>query len=340
MPGRRPVDYSTGVKLDFLQTKRPLVLAPLAGYSIRPFRRICIEHGAAAVWSGMISADGLVRGEGESRRLARFTDDERPIGLQLFGADRDILVRAAALLSESRPDFIDLNAGCPVRKVCKRNGGAALLKDPDALGRIVQEMVAAACVPVTVKIRVGWWRDERNHLDVASVLEQAGAAAVSVHARTRAQRYEGTARWEHIAELVDAISIPVIGNGDVNTPEDAQEMFEKTRCAAVMIGRSAVGNPWIFERANARLRGGQENPPPTAAERAAVCLRHAEDLIAEEDENRAMREFRKFVVRYSRGLPYSSRLRRHLPELTSLERLRVALDEMLEGSKEEEPESA
>ncbi len=335
--------YSTSMGLDFLSDGRALVLAPLAGYSVRPFRRICLLHGAAAVWSGMISADGLVRGDGESRRMARFTDDERPIGLQLFGADGEVLARAAEMISELKPDFIDLNAGCPVRKVCKRNGGAALLKDPDRLGRIVEGMIAAARVPLTVKIRVGWWREECNHLVVAPILEEAGAAALSVHARTRAQRYEGTARWEHITEVVDSVSIPVVGNGDVNSPEDAEEMFRQTGCAAVMIGRAAVGNPWIFERTNARLRSEDDIPPPTPAERAALCLRHAQDLVAErvaeQNEERAIREFRKFVVQYSKGLPYSSRLRRHLSDLSSVEMLRRILEEMLE-SAEEERESA
>ena len=325
--------------LDFLEDGRAVVLAPLAGYSIRPFRRICLEHGAAAVWSGMISADGLVRGDGESRRWVRFTDEERPIGLQLFGSNPDVLARAAEMLSEANPDFIDLNAGCPVKKVCKRNGGAALLKDPDALGRIVEGMVAAASVPLTVKIRVGWRAEEHNHRAVARILEQAGAAASSVHARTRAERFEGEARWDLIAEVVDAVSIPVVGNGDVRCPQDAKRMFDTTACAAVMIGRSAVGDPWIFDRTNAWLRSGVVVPPPSPAERAALCLRHAQDLVSEHEEETAMREFRKFVVRYSKGLPFSSRLRGHLPELSSLDRLERALKEMLESLRGEEQAS-
>jgi len=326
------LDYHGPVGLEFLEQTYPVVLAPLAGYSVRPYRRICLELGAAAVWSGMISADGLVRGDGESRRLAFFDDAERPIGLQLFGADPAVLAEATGMLSETGPDFIDLNAGCPVRKVCKRNGGAALLKDPEALGRIVEGMVRVSRVPVTVKIRIGWQAGERNYLDVVPVLEEAGARAITVHGRTRTERFKSGARWEPIAQVVDAVSVPVIGNGDVTTPADAERMFRETGARAVMIGRAAMNGPWVFDAVAAWLRSGRQVPPPAAEVRAALCLRHARELVAERGEPVAMREVRKFVVGYSRGLPYASRLRRHLPDLTSLERLREALDDMLEAA--------
>ncbi|MCK4547572.1 MAG: tRNA dihydrouridine synthase DusB [Candidatus Eisenbacteria sp.] len=327
----RCLDYSPAMGLEFLDRDYPVVLAPLAGYSVRPFRKICLEHGAAAVWSGMISADGLVRRDKESRRAAHFDEAERPIGLQLFGAKPDVMGEAAAILSEQKPDFIDLNAGCPVKKVCKRNGGSALLKEPELVGRIVETMVEASDVPVTVKIRIGWQKDHCNHLEVARIVEEAGAAAISVHGRTRSERFEGRAEWRFIGEVVDTVSIPVLGNGDVNTPLDAERMFKETGCSGVMIGRAAMGNPWIFGRVNAWLRSKEDIPEPTPAERAETCFRHAESLLADNDEEPAMREFRKFLVRYSKGLPYSSRLRRHLPELSSLDRLKAALDELLDS---------
>lgn len=324
------------MKLEFLERRGAVVLAPLAGWSVRPYRRICLEHGAAAVWSGMVSADGLARGDGESRRAAYFDAAERPIGVQLFGADEEVLARATAILSRMGPDFIDLNAGCPVKKVCRRNGGAALLRDPEGLGRIVERMVTASAVAITVKMRIGWGADDRSHVEAARVVEEAGARAIAVHARTQSDRFSEDARWERIAEVVNAVSVPVIGNGDVNTAEDARRMLDQTGCTAVMIGRAAMGDPWIFERVSAWLESRTEVPGPTPEERAALCFRHAQELVSEKNEPLAMREMRKFVVKYSRGIPFSSRLRRHLPELSSLERLREALDELLERASKVE----
>lgn len=312
------------------------MLAPLAGYSVRPYRRICLEMGAYATWSGMISADGLVRRDGESRRLAYFDEAERPIGLQLFGADMAVLAEATAILSETGPDFIDLNAGCPVKKVCKRNGGAALLKDPEKLGRIVEAMVQASRVPVTVKIRVGWEVTARNHLQVARIIEEAGAGAVSVHGRTRSERFGVRARWDLIAEVVESISIPVLGNGDVRSPADAEKMFQETGCAGVMVGRAAMGDPWIFSRIVAWLSSREDIRMPTLEERAEICMRHARELIAEKGEELGMREFRKFLVRYSRGVAYGSNLRRLLPELSTLKQLGEAFDELIDLASQSE----
>lgn len=291
----------------------PFLLAPLAGVSDSPFRRLAREQGAAGVVSEMVSADGLVRGQSATLVLCRFEPEERPIGVQLFGSDPGIMAEAVRRLCElsgpERPDWIDLNAGCPVRKVVNRQAGAALLTDLPRLVAVVRGMVAASAVPVTVKTRLGWDDASSDVAGLARAMEDAGAAALSVHARTRAELFGGAPRWEGIAEARRAVRIPVIGNGDVRTPEDAVRMIEETGCDGVMVGRAALGDPWVFARLRAWWERRERLPLPSAAQRIGMALRHLRLAVEDVGFDAAVREMRKHVAWYVRGLPHAARLR-------------------------------
>lgn len=294
----------------------PFVLAPLAGVSDSPFRRLAREQGASAVYTEMVSSDGLVRGSQATMEYCAFDPSERPIGIQLFGSDPATMADAARVLSdlppEQRPDMIDINMGCPVRKVVNRCAGAALLQDVPRIAQIVEAMSAATSLPVTAKIRLGWDGNSRNVVEVCRVLEAAGAKAVAIHARTRAEKFEGHAHWDMIGEAKAAIRIPVIGNGDVRTPDDAVRMLRLTGCDGVMLGRAAFGDPWVFKRIRALLEQGTELPPPTAAERLEAGIRHLGMMVEAVGPDHAAREMRKHVAWYVKGLPNSHKVREQI----------------------------
>ena len=291
----------------------PFLLAPLAGVSDSPFRQLAREQGAAAVYTEMVSADGLARGNQATLDYCAFQPLERPIGIQVFGSDPGVMAEATRVLcelpAERRPDLIDINMGCPVRKVVNRCAGAALLTDIPKIRAIVQRMAAESTLPVTAKIRLGWDGSSRNVVDVACALEEAGAQAVAIHARTRAEKFEGSAHWEMIGEAKKAVTIPVIGNGDVRSAEDGVRMLEETGCDAVMMGRAAFGDPWVFRRVRAFWERGEVLAPPTAAERLEAGIRHLGMLVAAAGEDVAAREMRKHVAWYVKGLPNSARVR-------------------------------
>ncbi|HXS81310.1 MAG TPA: tRNA dihydrouridine synthase DusB [Methylomirabilota bacterium] len=297
-----------GVEID-----SPFVLAPLAGVSDSPFRQLAREQGASAVYTEMVSSDGLVRGSRNTLDYCAFEAMERPIGIQVFGSDPGIMADAARVLNDmpagQRPDLIDINMGCPVRKVVNRCAGAALLQDVPRIAAIVERMSAATPLPVTAKIRLGWDGNSRNVVEVARTLEAAGARAVAIHARTRAEKFEGQAHWDMIAEAKRAVSIPVIGNGDVRSAEDAVRMLEQTGCDGVMLGRAAFGDPWVFRRIRALVERGEALPPPTAAERLEAGVRHLAMMETAVGPEHAAREMRKHVAWYIKGLPHSARVR-------------------------------
>ncbi|MFN8586942.1 MAG: tRNA dihydrouridine synthase DusB [Candidatus Eisenbacteria bacterium] len=301
------------MKIGDVQLASPFVLAPLAGVSDSPFRQLAREQGAAAVYTEMVSADGLVRGNKATMDYLAFEPHERPIGVQLFGSDPAVLADATRVLSdlpaEQRPDLVDINMGCPVRKVVNRKAGAALLQDIPLIERIVAAMAEATTLPVTAKIRLGWDGESRNVVDVARALEAAGAKAVAIHARTRAEKFEGTAHWDMIAAAKQAVGIPVIGNGDVRSAADAVRMLETTGCDGVMLGRAAFGDPWVFRRILALAERGEELPPPTAEERLQAGVRHLGMMVRTVGEEGAAREMRKHVAWYIKGLPNSHRIR-------------------------------
>jgi nifR3 family TIM-barrel protein len=301
------------VRIGPVEIETPFVLAPLAGVSDSPFRRLAREQGAGAVYTEMVSADGLVRGNQATLDYIAFAAHERPIGVQLFGSDPAIMADATRVLSElpeaQRPDLVDINMGCPVRKVVNRCAGAALLQDVPRIERIVRAMSDATTLPVTAKIRLGWDGDSRNVVEVAKALEGAGARAVAIHARTRAEKFEGHAHWDMIGEAKRGVGIPVIGNGDVRTANDAVRMLSETGCDGVMLGRAAFGDPWVFRRIRALVERGETLPPPTAQERLEAGVRHLHMLVESAGEAAAAREMRKHVAWYIKGLPNSARVR-------------------------------
>jgi len=298
----------------------PLILAPMAGVSESPFRRLCRSFGADVVVTEFLSAEGIRRENAATIDKLRFGADERPIGVQIFGADAAGMGEAAAMVTDVfAPEFIDINFGCPVKKVVKRNGGSGCLKDLSLVDGVIRAVVAHTHLPVTVKIRSGWSEELRDPISIARRCEDAGARALTLHPRTRAQMYTGAARWDEIAAVVEALEIPVIGNGDIKTPEDAARMHRETGCAAVMIARGSFGQPWVFTQARALLNGTPMPPTPSVADRFAIALRHARMAADYEPDPRgAAIEFRKHLGWYVKGLPGSADLRRQLHAVQSL----------------------
>ena len=298
-----------------------VALAPMAGVADRAFREICVGFGAAYVVSEMVSSKGLQFHDAHSAELMELSDDERPAGIQLFGDDPQVMAEAARRAMAYRPDIIDINMGCPAPKVNSSGGGASLMKDPALCGRIVNAVAHAVDIPVTVKIRKGWDAQSVNGIEVAKICEANGAAAITIHGRTRAQMYAPSADWDYIASVKQAVQIPVIGNGDVVHPADAARMIEHTGCDLVMIGRGACGNPWIFARANAWLNAECETPEPTVAERMRVMCKHLERLCAYRGEEHGMREARKHAAWYVRGIRGAAEYRRLAGTLSTLDDL-------------------
>jgi nifR3 family TIM-barrel protein len=287
-------------------------LAPLAGVSDRPFRAICRGMGASFAYTEMVSAHGLVHGTLQTESYLDRDPEEEPFAVQIFAAEADVLARGAAAAVRAGAGIIDVNMACPVKKVCGTGAGAALSRDPARVAEAVRAIRAAVAVPVTVKIRAGWDEQQLNCVDVARAAEGAGAAAVSLHGRTRAQMYSGHARWDLIRAVKAAVSIPVLGSGDVWTADDALRMRAETGCDAVLVARGACGNPWIFRELRAAERGEPRPPPPSREEWISVMLRHVElqiahrrasrpDEPADEAERAAIRELRKHLLWYTRG---------------------------------------
>ena len=298
----------------------PLILAPMAGVSEAPFRQICRGMGADVVMSEFLNSEAIRRRIRRTLEGAEFEEVERPIGIQIYGADVDAMAEATALVTEHyQPEFIDINFGCPVKKVVQRNGGSGCLRDMDLVGRIIRACVAATHLPLTVKTRSGWNEDTRDPVGIALGMQDAGAAAFTLHARTRTQMFSGKANWDEIARVVEALDIPVIGNGDIATPEDVVRMREHTGCAGAMIGRGVFGNPWLFRDARALLDGAARPSEPDAAERFRVALMHARLAIRlQGDTRRTMVEFRKHFGWYTRGLYGASELRQKLFQVETM----------------------
>jgi nifR3 family TIM-barrel protein len=322
------------IKIGSLELFGNLFLAPVAGYTDRAFRSLCAEEGACFSFTELVSAEALYRNFGRyglgavtggtgagsvsgavaaAANLVRRGENEKRYAIQLFGADSESIYKAASLLSPLRPDAVDINAGCPVPKVVKNGAGSALMKDPANLGRVVEAAVRASreslgSVPVTVKIRSGWDSKSLNYAECARIAVEAGAQMVSLHPRTRAQNYGGKSEWTHIADLVTRLSVPVTGSGDLYTPQDAQKMLQETDCAAVMLARGAMGNPFIFRETRSLLETGAWEPAPFCA-RIAFALRHLEMLAVDIGERTACLEMRKQFCAYTKGLPGGAALR-------------------------------
>lgn len=298
----------------------PLFLAPMAGVSESPFRQVCRGFGADVVVSEFISSVGISLGIERVLAEMRFEPVERPIGIQIYGADAGVMATAAGMVTELfEPDFVDINFGCPVKKVVKNNGGSGCLKDMALVGGIIQAVRDATHLPVTVKIRSGWDEQQRDPVTIALRCQDAGARALTLHPRTRTQMYHGSANWDEIAAVVEALDIPVIGNGDVRTAEDILAMHRHTGCAGVMIARGSFGNPWIFAQGRDLLAGRPKRSDPTPAERFAAALDHARlALRLQGDTRKTAIEFRKHLGWYTKGLPGGAELRQRLFAIESM----------------------
>jgi len=314
-----------------IHCETPFMLAPLAGLTDSPMRRICRRRGASMVWTEMVSAEGLVREGPKSFELLAFAEEERPIAFQIFGARPEAMAGAASRAAELSPDVIDINVGCPAKKVVRGGSGSALMREPALLKEIASAVVEAAGRPVTAKIRSGWDERSLNAVEVAALLEECGVSAVAVHPRTRAQGFKGSADWSVIREVASAVSIPVIGSGDVRTPADALRMLDTTSCAAVMIGRGAVGNPWVFSDAETLRRTGRAAGSRTLVETLEVAIEQLDLMVGAKGEHRGVTEMRKHLVAYLRGFHGASALRAELVRIDGhaavIERLRAALGE-------------
>ena len=313
-------------------------LAPLAGVSDRPFRSLCRRMGAAFAYTEMVSAHGLVHGSEQTESYLDRDPDEIPFAVQIFAAEPEILARGAEAAVRAGAGMVDINMACPVRKVCGTGAGAALAREPEAVERAVRAVREAVAVPVTVKIRSGWDAAQVNCVDVARGAEAGGAAALAIHGRTRAQMYSGQASWEHVRAVKDAVSIPILGSGDVWTADDALRMRRETGCDGVLVARGACGNPWIFRELRAAELGGPVPPPPTRDEWVATVLEHVRLQIAHrhgqprwrddaaEAERQAVRELRRHLVWYTRGWRGGVRFRREIDALETATDVARAID--------------
>ncbi len=308
-------------------------LAPMAGVSDRTFRRLAKEQGAGLICTEMVSAKGLLYRNERTLEMLRLAPDEHPVSLQLFGSEPDIMAEAAQLAEAVGADIIDINMGCPVAKVVRNGEGSALLKNISLATKIIAAMAAAVSVPVTVKMRIGWDASPYDYVAAAKEFAAAGAAALTVHGRTKAQLYSGKANWEAIRNIVEAVTIPVWGNGDVTDGPSAARMLTTTGCAGVAIGRAAQGNPFVFNEINIYLEKGEMVPPPSARERLAMCRRHLHLLAEDKGESLAVREMRTHAAGYLKGMHGAAAMRRRLTSLNSLAEWDDALSEFTEEAE-------
>ena len=318
-------------KIGNVEIKNQVVLAPMAGISNTAYRQIIKEMGAGLIFAEMVSDKALVYGSEKTFDLLKMSDMERPIAQQIFGSDVDSFVKAAKLVEDKmHPDIIDINMGCPVPKVAiKSQAGSALLKNPDKIKEIVSAVVKAVSVPVTVKIRSGWDSNSVNAVEVAKVIEEAGASAITVHGRTRAQGYSGNADWNIIKQVKEMVSIPVIGNGDVTSAEKAKEMLDFTGCDAVMIGRGVLGNPWLIKECVSYLESGIIPPKPSAREKIEMLKRHYQLLVDSTSEKQAILEIRTHALWYIKGMPKSAYIKNEICKTKNSEDLFKILNDYL-----------
>ena len=308
-----------------------VILAPMAGVTDLPFRVLCREQGAGCVVTEMVSAKAVLYNNKNTRELLQIDPAERPAAVQLFGSEPDIMAEIAARLEEGPYDYIDVNMGCPVPKIVNNGEGSALMKNPERAKEVLTAMVKAVKKPVTVKFRKGFNDLSVNAVEFAKMAESCGVAAVAVHGRTREQYYSGKADWDIIRQVKEAVRIPVIGNGDIFTPEDAGRMLKETGCDGIMVARGAKGNTWLFGRINHYLDTGEVLPGPSMAEIKAMILRHGRMLVQFKGEGVAMREMRGHMAWYTKGMPHSATLRNEINQVETLEGFVELLDRKIQS---------
>lgn len=309
------------MKIKDIEFENNIFLAPMAGIADRAFRELCINYGAGYTVTEMVSSKGLTMGDKKSKELLTLGEIENPAGAQIFGDDPEIMAQAAKKCLEFHPDIIDINMGCPAPKIAMNGGGASLMKNPKLAGEIVKAVSEAVDIPVTVKIRKGWDDESITAVELAEIAEKNGASAITVHGRTRQQMYSGKVDYDIIAKVKKAVDIPVIANGDVTDEQSAAIMLEKTNADAIMIGRGALGNPWIFRRINAYLSECRVLPDVSINEKMAVMLKHIQKIIEYKGEYTAMREARHHAAYYTKGIRGGAALRKEISTFEQLEEL-------------------
>lgn len=308
------------MKIKDLEFNHIAFLAPMAGIADLAFRELCVQYGAAYTVSEMVSSKGLTMGDKKSAQLLTLGND-RPAGVQIFGDDPEIMVKAAVKCLDFKPDIIDINMGCPAPKIAMNGGGASLMKKPELAYEITKAVVQAVDIPVTVKIRKGWDDESVNAVQMAELAEKAGADAITVHGRTRQQMYSGNVDYDIIAQVKKAVGIPVIANGDIKDEQSAAIMLEKTNADAIMIGRGALGNPWVFSKINAYFDECRVLPEPSVTQKMAVMLKHIQKIIEYKGEYTAMREARHHAAYYTKGMRGGAKLRAEIGKLERFEQL-------------------
>ena len=309
------------MKIKDIEFENNIFLAPMAGIADRAFRELCINYGAGYTVTEMVSSKGLTMGDKKSKELLTLGEIENPAGAQIFGDDPEIMAQAAKKCLEFHPDIIDINMGCPAPKIAMNGGGASLMKNPKLAGEIVKAVSDAVDIPVTVKIRKGWDDESITAVELAQIAEKNGASAITVHGRTRMQMYSGKVDYDIIAKVKKAVDIPVIANGDITDEQSAAIMLEKTNADAIMIGRGALGNPWIFRRINAYLSECRVLPDVSINEKMAVMLKHIQKIIEYKGEYTAMREARHHTAYYTKGIRGGAALRKEISTFEHFEQL-------------------
>lgn len=320
------------MKIGNVELKNKVFLSPMAGVTDLPFRLICKEQNCGMLYTEMINGKALCYDDENTKKMLKIEDEEHPVAVQIFGSDPEFMGRAAEIMNAYPNEILDINMGCPAPKVVKNGDGSALMRNPKLAEEVLKSVVKNSTKPVTLKIRKGWDDNSVNAVEMAKIAEASGISALAIHGRTREQYYSGKADWDIITEIKNAINIPVIGNGDVFTVEDARNMLDKTGCDAIMIGRGAQGNPWIFKRINHYMETGEILPAPTLEEKINTAVKHLNLAVREHGEYVAVREMRKHIAWYLKGLKGSAKVRDEINKITSYEEVVSRLNEYMEDA--------
>ena len=320
------------MKIGNVQLDNEVFLSPMAGVTDLPFRTICKEKGCGMLYPEMINAKALCYDDENTKKMLNLEDDGHPVAVQIFGSDPEYMGKAASIMNQYTNDILDINMGCPAPKVIKNGDGSALMRNPKLAAEVLTAVVKNSKKPVTLKIRKGWDDNSVNALEIAKIAEECGISALAIHGRTREQFYSGKADWDIIAEIKQSINIPVIGNGDVFDVQDAVNMLEKTKCDAIMIGRGSQGNPWIFNRINHYMKTGEVLPEPTLEEKISTAIKHMNLAVAEHGEYVAVREMRKHIGWYLKGLKNSAKYRDQINKITDYKEVIAILEEYVQHS--------